>query len=267
MSGALAAGRGPRWGRSPGPCAGCHGHQAGAGTGPHQHRLRHVVTAGTGFGYMDTEDHFTLLSVGPDGLGYQIRMSAPGNQQVDEISRRLKWPRHVRREDLEESSRMTLLYSSNDPENYGGQTFAETSRKVLTALKTGGEIPFVFGPDAGIKGDAAASGVLAPAAGKPPPAPQTSGGAPLLPNPAQLFGLLFGLRPALLPRHAAPGRAHRRPGVGARERRARHAARRACRRHIQLQPRGGRKGRGVVAAESRTGRSRCTGKWGRRAAW
>ena len=163
-----------------------------------------VVSSGTGFGYMDTEDHFTLLSVGPDGLGYQIRMSAPGNQQVDEISRRLKWPRHVRREDLEESSRMTLLYSSNDPENYGGQTFAETSRKVLTALKTGGEIPFVFGPYAGIKGDAAATGALAPAAGKPPPAAQTSGGAPLLPNPAQLFGLLFGSA-----RHYYRGTLHR----------------------------------------------------------
>jgi len=83
-----------------------------------------VVAGGKGFGYMDTEDHFTLLTSGADGLGYQIRMSAPGNEKVEELARRLKWPRHVRHEDLEESSRMTLLYSSNDPENYGGQTFA-----------------------------------------------------------------------------------------------------------------------------------------------
>ncbi len=38
---------------------------------------------------------------------------------------------------------MTILYSSNDPENYGGQTFAETSRKVLTALKTSGSTNFM----------------------------------------------------------------------------------------------------------------------------
>jgi outer membrane protein OmpA-like peptidoglycan-associated protein len=163
-----------------------------------------IVASGTGFGYMDTEDHFSLLSVGPDGLGYQIRMSAPGNQQVDEISRRLKWPRHVRREDLEESSRMTILYASNDPENYGGQTFAETSRKVLTALKTSGETPFVFGPYAGIKGEAAAPAALTQAPASKPPAAPASGGAPPLPDPGQLFGMLFGSA-----RHYYRGTLHR----------------------------------------------------------
>ncbi len=61
-----------------------------------------VVTGGQSFGYMDTEDHFTLSAVGADGLGYEVRMSSPGNQRVEEIAARLKWPRHVRREDLEE---------------------------------------------------------------------------------------------------------------------------------------------------------------------
>jgi outer membrane protein OmpA-like peptidoglycan-associated protein len=151
-----------------------------------------VVSGSTSFGYMDTEDHFTLQSVGPDGLGYLIRMSAPGNQKVEEVARRLKWPRHVRREDLEDSSRMTLLYSSNDPENYGGQTFAETSRRVLAALKTG-ETPFVFGPYAGLKGDAGALGTLAQAADKPAAAPPAAAsGAPLLPNLGQMMNMLFG---------------------------------------------------------------------------
>lgn len=153
-----------------------------------------VVSGSTSFGYMDTEDHFTLQSVGPDGLGYLIRMSAPGNQRVEEVARRLKWPRHVRHEDLEDSSRMTLLYSSNDPENYGGQTFAETSRKVLTALRTGGETPFVFGPYAGLKGDGGALGTLAQAANKAPAAapPAAAGGAPLVPDLGQMMNMLFG---------------------------------------------------------------------------
>ncbi len=157
-----------------------------------------VVSSGGAFGYMDTEDHFSLQSVGPDGLGYQIRMSAPGNQQVEDVARRFKWPRHVRHEDLEESSRMTLLYSSNDPESYGGQTFAETSRKVLAALKTGGETPFVFGPYAVSKGDAGPLGAVAQAAGKaqanskPAPAAAGAGGAPLIPNLGQMFDMLFG---------------------------------------------------------------------------
>jgi len=164
-----------------------------------------VVAGGKGFGYMDTEDHFTLLTSGADGLGYQIRMSAPGNEKVEELARRLKWPRHVRHEDLEESSRMTLLYSSNDPENYGGQTFAETSRKVLTGLKSGGETPFVFGPYAGIKGDAGALGALAQAGNsKPAPAPAAASGAPPVPNLGQLFNMLLGSA-----RHYYRGTLHR----------------------------------------------------------
>ena len=164
-----------------------------------------VVSGGEGFGYMDTEDHFTLLTSGADGLGYQIRMSAPGNEKVEELARRLKWPRHVRHEDLEESSRMTLLYSSNDPENYGGQTFAETSRKVLTALKSGGETPFVFGPYVGIKGNAGALDALAQAGNsKPAPAPQGASGAPPIPNLGQLFNMLLGSA-----RHYYRGTLHR----------------------------------------------------------
>jgi outer membrane protein OmpA-like peptidoglycan-associated protein len=164
-----------------------------------------VVSGGAAFGYMDTEDHFTLESVGPDGLDYLIRMSAPGNQKVEELARRLKWPRHVRREDLEQSSRMTLLYASTDPESYGGQTFAETSRKVLTALKTAGETPFVFGPYAGIKGDTGPLGALGHAtSNKPATAPAGVRGAPPIPDLGQLFNMLFGSA-----RHYYRGTLHR----------------------------------------------------------
>src|SRR5579862_4241621 len=109
-----------------------------------------ISANGAGYGYMDTEDRFALVGVTPDELVYQIHMSAPGNKKVNETASRLRWYRHVQHRDLEQSSRMTLLYSSTDPDSYGGQTFAETSRQVLTVLKAGGETPFVFGPYAGL---------------------------------------------------------------------------------------------------------------------
>jgi hypothetical protein len=163
-----------------------------------------VVTGGQSFGYMDTEDHFTLSAVGADGLGYEVRMSSPGNQRVEEIAARLKWPRHVRREDLEESTRMTLLYSSNDPENYAGQTFAETSRKALAALKAGGETPFVFGPYAGASGQAGPLDALAQAGSAKPAAAPASGGGPPLPDVGQMFNMLLGSA-----RHYYRGTLHR----------------------------------------------------------
>ncbi len=164
-----------------------------------------IVTGGKSFGYMDTEDHFTLSTVDADGLVYEIRMSAPGNQRVEEIAARLKWPRHVRHEDLEGSTRMTLLYSSNDPENYAGQTFAETSRKALTALKSGGETPFVFGPYAGAGGQAGPLDAPAQAGTARPAAPPASGGkGPPLPDVGQMFNMLLGSA-----RHYYRGTLHR----------------------------------------------------------
>ncbi len=150
------------------------------------------ITAGNQqFGYMDTEDHYTLQSAGPDGLQYLIRISAPGNAQAEKIASRLRWPRKVQHADLENSARMTLLYASTDPESYGGQTFAETSRRVLTTLKGGGEVPFVFGPYAG----SAASplgGLAQPAPPTPAKAAPAAGGAPLLPDLGQMFSMAFG---------------------------------------------------------------------------
>jgi len=104
-----------------------------------------ITTTTTQFGLMDTEDLISLTDAGPDGLTYKIRMSSPSNQAAAKELEKFKLTRKVRREDLEQSSRMTLLYSTQDPETYAGQTFAETSTKVLNALKTTGESPFVFG--------------------------------------------------------------------------------------------------------------------------
>lgn len=156
-----------------------------------------VSANGAGYGYMDTEDRFALVGVTPDELVYQIHMSAPGNNKVNETASRLRWYRHVQHRDLEQSNRMTLLYSSTDPDSYGGQTFAETSRQVLTALKAGGETPFVFGPYAGLGPE-----VTTPSAAKSPPA--AAGGAPPPPDMGQLFNMLLGSA-----RHYYRGSLHR----------------------------------------------------------
>jgi outer membrane protein OmpA-like peptidoglycan-associated protein len=158
-----------------------------------------VVTSGASFNYMDTENLFTLETVGPEGLRYQIRMSAPGNGEIEKIANRLKWARTVRHEDLEDSARMTLLCASTDPESYAGQTFTETSRKVLTTLKNGGDVPFVIGTYSSLGG-------TAPPIPTPPPAPPPSRlrGAPPIPDMGQLFNMLFGSA-----RHYYRGTLHR----------------------------------------------------------
>jgi hypothetical protein len=164
-----------------------------------------VVASIGSFGAMDTEDLFTLKTVAPEGLTYQIKMSAPGNQKLEELAHRLLWYRNVRHEDLEESARMTLLYASTDPESYGGQTFAETSRKVLAALKAGAETPFVFGPYASMQADGSPLAALAQSENaKPVPAPARSGGAPPIPDMGTLFHMLFGSA-----RHYYRGTLHR----------------------------------------------------------
>lgn len=164
-----------------------------------------VVSSGSSFGYMDTEDLFKLTSVAPEGLSYQIRMSSPGNKQVEAIASRLKWLRKVRHEDLEASTRMTLLYASTDPETYAGQTFAETSRQVLTALKSTGQTPFVFGPYASMQDDSNPfAALMQPGNSKPAPPPPRSDGAPPIPDMGQLFHMLFGSA-----RHYYRGTLHR----------------------------------------------------------
>jgi len=152
-----------------------------------------VSAAGAGLGYMDTEDHLRLVSVAPDGLTYQVRISVTGNAQAEELSRRLSWPRQVRHEDLEESTRMTLLYASTDPESYGGQTFAETSRKVLTSLKSGSESPFVIGIYGSAGNEAGGiAGLMNPSTDKPSAKGSSSNAAPPMPDVGQLFHMLFG---------------------------------------------------------------------------
>ena len=56
-----------------------------------------------------------------------------------------RFTRIVRTEDLRTATRLNALFSSADPKLFAGQTFLQTSAAALTALKSSGETPFVFG--------------------------------------------------------------------------------------------------------------------------
>src|SRR5262249_18935622 len=130
-----------------------------------------VVSSAGNFNYMDTEEHISLESATPEGLTYQIKPSAPGNQKVQEVASKLRWPRHVRREDRESATRVTLLTASTDPKDYAGQTFQETSRKVLTTLKASGETALVIGVYASGDSDPPENAAATAASQKPTSAP------------------------------------------------------------------------------------------------
>jgi outer membrane protein OmpA-like peptidoglycan-associated protein len=149
-----------------------------------------VVSSAGNFNYMDTEEHISLEAVTGDGLTYQIKPSAPGNQKVQAVAAKLRWPRHVRREDLENAARVTLLTASTDPKDYPGQTFQETSRKVLATLKASGETALVIGVYASGDSDPLDSLAAAPSQ-KSTPQPHATG-VPILPDPGQMFHMLFG---------------------------------------------------------------------------
>lgn len=137
---------------------------------------------------LDMEHLVSLSSVGADGLTYSITMNAPANVRAAEELKKWKVTRIVRREDLEQSARMTLLYSTADPQSYGGQTFAETSARVLNAIKSTGESPFVFG----IYGAKRKGEPLLPPLPPQPAAGETQKtGTPAIPDMGRLLSMAF----------------------------------------------------------------------------
>jgi outer membrane protein OmpA-like peptidoglycan-associated protein len=79
----------------------------------------------------------------------------------------------VRTEDLRTATRLNALFSSADPNVFPGQTFLQTSTGALTALKTSGETPFVFGIN---ESDDALGGLASMLGGA---APGSTAGTPL----------------------------------------------------------------------------------------
>jgi len=108
-----------------------------------------LVSAGSGgvHGYndLDQESWMQVLEVTPEDIRYKLKFSAPGNAKANADADKFNIERKVLRKDIEQSTRMTLLSSTTDPEVYAGQTFAETSAKALQLLNSGAEVPFVLG--------------------------------------------------------------------------------------------------------------------------
>lgn len=113
------------------------------------HSSFNSISADTAHSYpvLDSENFWSIEAATPEEIRYKIRVTAPNNQQAAVDARRFVIVRRVRREDMAQSSRMTLLYSTADPDIYAGQTFAETSTHALGTLKSGAELPFVAGID------------------------------------------------------------------------------------------------------------------------
>jgi OmpA family len=103
-------------------------------------------SAGThGYNNLDQEMWTSVVGVTPDQIQYRYHVGAPSNAQANAEAKKFIVDRNVRRADIEQSTRITLLGSTTDPAMYAGQTFVETSTKALQLLKSGADVPFVLG--------------------------------------------------------------------------------------------------------------------------
>lgn len=94
----------------------------------------------------DVETLYSVVSVTADKVQFAYRMAAPGDAKAAAMVKNSpRFTRTVRTEDLRTATRLNALFSSADPELFAGQTFLQTSAAALTALKSSGETPFVFG--------------------------------------------------------------------------------------------------------------------------
>jgi Cu/Ag efflux protein CusF len=117
-----------------------------------------------GYNNLDQETWTSVQSVTPQDITYKFHVAAPTNQQANEDTKKFVVERKVRRADIEQATRMTLLTSTIDPLMYPGQTFAETSTKTLASLKSGADVPFVLGVNDSFGGVLGAVGQLGGAA-------------------------------------------------------------------------------------------------------
>jgi outer membrane protein OmpA-like peptidoglycan-associated protein len=108
----------------------------------------YVVGAGgsaRSYSGIDAEEWDSVTDAGADAINYQMRVSAPADTRANTDLSRYALHRSVRREDIAQSTRINLFYSSQDPAMFAGQTFLETSVKALGLLKSGADVPYVIG--------------------------------------------------------------------------------------------------------------------------
>jgi outer membrane protein OmpA-like peptidoglycan-associated protein len=131
---------------------------------------------------MDMEQWDSVVDSNADTVTYHIRLSAPGDATADADARKATFTRRVRREDISQSLRISWGVSTQDPEMFAGQTYAETSVKALGMLKSGAEVPFVIGTidgddPSGIGAFLRLAGQVASDGGKPGSSPLAGMGA------------------------------------------------------------------------------------------
>jgi OmpA family len=112
----------------------------------------------------DTETVYAVKDVQPDAVQFGFYISS-GTGAMNDILRKVprEFTRTVRRADLDSAARVSITFSSDDPEMLPGQTFAGTSAAVIKALQTQGQVAFVLGvnePDAGFGGLASLGGAV-----------------------------------------------------------------------------------------------------------
>ena len=94
----------------------------------------------------DMETVYSVDDVAADNVVFGYRIAAPNDAKAAAMLKKSpRYTRIVRTEDLRTATRLNALFSSADPTLFPGQTFLQTSTGALTALKTSGETPFVFG--------------------------------------------------------------------------------------------------------------------------
>ena len=94
----------------------------------------------------DVETLYSLDKLDADKVWFAYTVGAPSDAKAEAMLKGTpRFVRIVRTEDLRTATRLNALFSTTDPELFPGQTFLQTSTAVLTALKGGGETPFVFG--------------------------------------------------------------------------------------------------------------------------
>jgi len=110
----------------------------------------------------DTETVYQVTELTADTVKFRFVVSGGTDEAAGDLLAKVKkrtFDRYVKRSDLQSATRLTVLFSSDDPTMLPGQTFAGTSAAVVSALNSAGQVAFVLGvnePEAGL-------GMLAPA--------------------------------------------------------------------------------------------------------
>lgn len=93
----------------------------------------------------DAEEWDSVADANADVIDYQIRVSAPSTAGAYTDLSKFVLHRRVLRQDIARAARINLFYSSQDPEQFAGQTFLETSTQALGELKSGAAVSYVIG--------------------------------------------------------------------------------------------------------------------------